>query len=77
VSDGSFGNVQIFDSSGRLLMSIGSLARQPEPGFFPLIAGVAVDNAGFLYVVDHFFKKIDVFKRLSDEEGRERMRTGG
>lgn len=73
VSDGGFGNVQIFNAEGQLLMAIGSLRRVPQPGHFPLIAGITVDETNRLYVIDHFFKKIDVFKRLSDEEGQHRI----
>jgi hypothetical protein len=38
-----------------------------------LIAGIAVDDTNRLYVVDHYFRKIDVFRRLSDEEGKRLM----
>lgn len=73
VSDGGFGNVQIFDPQGQLLMAIGSLLRKPEPGYFPLIAGITVDETNRLYVIDHYYRKIDVFKRLTEEEGQRRM----
>lgn len=75
VSDGGFGNVQIFDPQGQLLMPLGRLSGEPAPGHFQLIAGIAVDETGRLYVVDHYANKVEVFKRLSDKEGRLRMQT--
>ncbi len=68
VSDGGFNNVQIFNSAGQLLMPLGRLSREPGPGNYALIAGIAIDETRRLYVVDHYFKKIEVFRRLSDEE---------
>lgn len=73
VADSGFGNVQIFDPQGQLLMPLGRLSREPAPGNFQLIAGITVDETGRLYVIDHYDKKVDVFMRLSDEEGRRRM----
>jgi DNA-binding beta-propeller fold protein YncE len=69
VSDGGFNNVQIFNSAGQLLMPLGRTTRVPGPAHFTLIAGIAVDETNRLYVTDHYFKKIDVFRRLSEEEG--------
>ena len=68
VADGGFNNVQIFNSAGQLLMPLGRLSREPGPGNYALIAGIAIDETRRLYVVDHYFKKIEVFRRLSDEE---------
>jgi DNA-binding beta-propeller fold protein YncE len=67
VSDGSFGNVQVFTPDGRLLLPIGSSRAVPEPGAYPLIAGVAVDETGRLYVVDQFFAKVEVLRYVGDE----------
>lgn len=75
VSDSGFGNVQIFDPQGRLLMPLGQLSRVAAPGNFQLIAGITVDETGRLYVVDHYARKIEVFRRLGDEEGLRRMRA--
>jgi hypothetical protein len=61
--------VQIFNSAGQLLMPLGRTKREPGPGHYTLIAGIAVDETNRLYVTDHYFKKIDVFRRLSEEEG--------
>lgn len=72
VADGGFNNVQIFNSAGQLLMPLGRLSRDPAPGHFALIAGIAIDETRRLYVVDHYFKKIEVFRRLSDEEAEQK-----
>lgn len=73
VSDSGFNNVQVFDAKGQLLMPLGRLSRDDGPGNYALLASIAVDEANHLYVVDHFFKKIDVFRRLSDDEGKRFM----
>lgn len=72
VSDGGFNNVQIFNAAGQLLMPLGRLSRDPGPGNYALIAGIAIDETRRLYVVDHYFKKIEVFRRLSDEEAQQK-----
>lgn len=73
VADAGFGNVQVFNAAGQLLMPLGGLSREPGPANYPLIASIAVDETNRLYVIDHYFKKIEVFRRLSDEEGKQRM----
>lgn len=75
VSDAGFNNVQIFNPAGQLLMPLGGLSREPGAGNYALIAGVAVDDKNFLYVVDHYFNKIEVYSRLSDAEGRRLMQS--
>lgn len=75
VADGGFNNVQIFNSAGQLLMPLGRLSRDPAPGHYALIAGIAIDETRRLYVVDHYFKKIEVFRRLSDEESEQKAAT--
>ena len=68
VGDGGFNNVQIFNPAGELLMPLGRLSRDPGPGNFALLAGIAVDETRRLYVLDHFHRKIEVYRRLDDEE---------
>ncbi len=70
VSDSGFNNVQIFTPDGKLLMPLGRLSREPGPGNYALIAGIAVDETRRLYVMDHYFKKIDVFRWLGNNESR-------
>ncbi len=63
VVDAAFGNVQIFDPDGRLLMFIGARGNRDRPGAFMLPAGVDIDEAdGRLYLVDQFFRKVEVFR---------------
>ncbi|MBI5109855.1 MAG: hypothetical protein HZA62_14045 [Rhodocyclales bacterium] len=70
VGDGGFNNVQIFNSAGELLMPLGRLSRDPGPGNFALLAGIAVDETRRLYVLDHFHRKIEVYRRLDEEEAQ-------
>lgn len=70
VGDSGFNNVQIFNPEGQLLMPLGRLNRDPGPGNFALLAGIAVDETNRLYVLDHYFRKIEVYRRLSDDEGK-------
>lgn len=75
VSDAAFNNVQVFNPSGELLLAIGGLDLEPGPGRFALIGALAADEAGYVYVADSFHKKIEVYRRLSDEQGRALMQT--
>lgn len=71
VSDAAFGNFQIFDSQGNLLLFIGDRANTPGPARFMLPAGIAVDEDGRVYMVDQFYRKVDVFRpaQLAPEDG--------
>jgi len=63
VVDTAFGNVQIFDPDGRLLMFVGARGNRDMPGAYMLPAGVDIDEAdGRLYLVDQFYRKVEVFK---------------
>jgi hypothetical protein len=64
VVDAAFGNVQIFNNKGQVLMFIGNRDRAGKPGKFFLPAGVAVGEDGRVYMVDQYFRKIDIFKPL-------------
>lgn len=77
VADTGFNNVQIFNAQGQLLMPLGGLSNEPGPGNYSLIGPVAVDETKWLYVVDHYFRKIEVFRRLTDEEGKRRLAEAG
>lgn len=70
VTDAAFRNFQIFDKEGHLLMFIGGKGRSDKPGVYLLLAGIAVDETNRAYIVDQYFKKVEVIKRLTDEEGR-------
>ena len=73
VADAGFNNVQIFSPQGELLMPLGRLSAEPGPGNFSLIGVIAVDETNRLYVTDNLFRKVDVFRHLSDEEGKQMM----
>src|SRR3569623_1667284 len=64
VADAAFGNVQIFNPQGQVLMFIGSRDVSSRPGKFYLPAGVAVDETGHVYLADQYFRKLDIFKPM-------------
>lgn len=66
VSDASYGNVQIFNPDGQLMLAIGHRTESDQPGSYPLVAGIAIDEQYFLYVVDQYFKKVEVLRYLGD-----------
>ena len=65
ISDAQFGNVQVFDTDGQLLLSIGELSSHAGAGRYSLITGITADRNRYLYVLDQYYKKIDIFKKLS------------
>ena len=69
VSDAAFGNFQIFDQQGHLLLFIGERAPQGGPAQYMLTSGIAVDEEGRIFVVDQFFRKVDVFRPASVPAG--------
>lgn len=70
VADASFGNFQVFNSEGLLLLAVGRLGRTDQPGRYGLLAGIAVDETGRVYLADQLFNKVEVIRKLSEEEGR-------
>lgn len=76
VADAGFNNVQIFNAKGELLMPLGGMNQVPGPGNYSLIGSIAVDEANRLFITDNLFRKIDVFRQLSDEEGKRMMVKG-
>ncbi len=62
VTDSHFGVFQIFDPSGRILLSVGERREQGGRGRFLLPAGIDIDVDGRVYVVDQYFRKIEVFR---------------
>lgn len=62
VVDAAFGNFQIFNSEGDLLMFIGERSERDGPARYMLPSGIYVDEDGRVYMVDQWFKKIDVFR---------------
>ena len=74
VSDAQFGNVQVFNDEGKLLMSIGRLSAQNRPGHYSLITGINLDARDYLYVLDQYNGKIEDFKKLSPAEREQKLR---
>jgi DNA-binding beta-propeller fold protein YncE len=77
VTDAKFGNFQIFNPKGQLLLAIGGIQDKDEVGKYLLIAGITVDETNRVYVVDQRFRKVEIIRRLSEEEGKRLMRKGG
>lgn len=71
VIDAVFGNFQIFNPQGELLMFIGDRADRNGPGRYTLPSGITVDEDGRIYVVDQVFKKLDIFRpyKLGAQDG--------
>ena len=70
VSDAVFCNIQVFQPDGQMLLALGGRAEQDAPGRYLLPAKIGTDDSGRLYVVDQYLHKIEVLRRLSDDEGR-------
>jgi len=70
VGDTQFGNIQIFTPDGDLLLPIGRLSQQRLPGHYSLLSGIAIDEKGYLYVLDQYQAKMEVFQSLTTEQGQ-------
>ncbi len=68
VSDAAFRNVQVFNSKGELLLAIGGKRLLDRPGELAMPADIAVDELQHVYIVDQVFKKVEVLRRLSEQE---------
>lgn len=62
VSDAAHGNFQIFDNHGLLLLFVGERSEQPVRAGYMLPAGIDVDEDGRVYMVDQYFRKLDIFR---------------
>ena len=62
VSDTAFGNFQIFNAEGELLMFVGTRSEQDGPARYMLPSGIYVDEDGRVYMVDQWFRKVDIFR---------------
>lgn len=74
VTDVKFGNFQIFNPKGKLLLAVGKISEKDAVGRYSLIGGIAIDETNRTYVVDQRFRKVEIIKRLSEEEGKRLMR---
>jgi DNA-binding beta-propeller fold protein YncE len=79
VTDAAFGNFQIFNSKGQLLLFVGSRSATPGPAKYMLPAGLAVDEDGRVYMVDQYFRKVDVYRpaAIGEDEGFLAARPSG
>ena len=71
VTDAAFGNFQIFNPAGQLLLFVGSRSTTAGAAKYMLPAGIAVDEDGRVYMVDQFFRKVDVYRpaAIGPQEG--------
>jgi DNA-binding beta-propeller fold protein YncE len=68
VSDAAFGNFQIFNDQGQLLLWIGSRHQYGRRAEFFLPSGIEVDEDGRVLMVDQYHKKIDIFRPANLEQ---------
>ena len=71
VVDTAFGNFQVFNADGELLLFVGDRSERDGPAKYMLPSGIYVDEDGRVYMVDQWFRKVDVFRpaRLKPGEG--------
>ena len=60
--DAAFGNFQIFNAEGQLLLFVGSRSTTPGPAKYMLPAGIDVDEDGRIYMIDQFYRKLDIYR---------------
>ncbi|MDS4015269.1 MAG: 6-bladed beta-propeller [Candidatus Accumulibacter sp.] len=64
VVDAAFGNFQIFNGDGDLLMYVGERSERDGPARYMLPSGIYVDEDGRIYMVDQWFRKVDIFRPI-------------
>jgi DNA-binding beta-propeller fold protein YncE len=62
VSDAAFGNFQIFNNQGELLLFIGERSNLLAPAKYMLNSGIAVDEDNRVLIADQFHRKVDIFR---------------
>jgi len=62
VSDAAFGNFQIFNDKGQLLLFIGERSDKLSPGSYMLNSGIAVDEDNRVLMADQFHRKVDIYR---------------
>ena len=65
VVDAAFGNFQIFNAEGDLLLFVGERSERDGPGKYMLPSGIYVDEDGRVYMIDQWFRKVDVFRPVT------------
>ncbi|UCB55656.1 MAG: hypothetical protein JSW45_03765 [Thiotrichales bacterium] len=71
VSDAAHGNFQIFDGEGQLLLFVGNRSETFERAAYMLPAGIDIDEDGRVYMIDQYFRKLDIFRpvEIGENEG--------
>ena len=71
VSDASHGNYQIFNTEGQLLLFVGNRSQKADRASYMLPAGIGVDEDGRVYMIDQYFRKLDIYRPadLGENEG--------
>lgn len=71
VSDAAHGNYQVFDAEGQLLLFVGNRSETFERAAYMLPAGIDVDEDGRVYMVDQYFRKLDIYRPadIGENEG--------
>ncbi len=67
VSDAAFGNFQIFNAKGQLLLFIGERSDRLAPARYMLNSGIVVDEDNRVLMADQFHRKVDIFRPASIE----------
>jgi sugar lactone lactonase YvrE len=62
VVDSAFGNFQVFNAEGDLLLYVGERSERDGPAKYMLPSGIYVDEDGRVYMIDQWFRKVDVFR---------------
>ncbi len=69
VVDAAFGNFQVFNAEGELLLFVGERSERDGPGKYMLPSGIYVDEDGRVYMIDQWFRKVDVFRPVTLAKG--------
>ena len=71
VVDTAFGNFQIFNPEGELLLFVGGRSERDGPAKYMLPSGIYVDEDGRVYMVDQWFRKLEIYRpaRLKPDQG--------
>ncbi len=71
VMDAAFGNFQMFDPEDNLLLFVGDRGAKDGPAQYMLPSGIFVDEDGRVYVVDQWFRKLEIYRpaALREDQG--------
>jgi len=70
ISDASHGNFQIFDPDSTLLLFVGTRSEKNDRATYMLPAGLHVDEDGRVYMVDQYFRKVDIYRPANMAENQ-------